>query len=247
MPKPLNLEGMQFGRLVVKQRAENNGSGGHVRWVCECSCGSGKITTVASSDLKRGTSRSCGCLQKEEAAARVKTHGMTNSSEYNIWFGIKARCLNPKNRAYHHYGGRGITVCDEWKDSFEAFYRDMGPRPSTEHSIDRKDNDGGYSKENCRWATEIEQHNNTRTVKLYDFGGEKLSISQIARKIGISVSALHQRLLIMPWEEAVGYDTITFEGETKSLVDWCGILDLSYREVYRRLRKGDKFENIVSE
>ena len=243
MSNYIDLSGQKFGRLTVIERLfeRRNHDYRSALWLCRCDCGN-EVRTYAGY-LKSGNTKSCGCLHKEA----VTKHGFRHLPEYNIWRGMLDRCYNKETAAYPRYGGRGITVSDEWKESFEAFYRDMGTRPSEDYSIDRKDNDKGYSKENCRWATEIEQHNNTRTVKLYDFGGEKLSISQIARKIGISVSALHQRLLIMPWEEAVGYDTITFEGETKSLVDWCGILDLSYREVYRRLRKGDKFENIVSE
>lgn len=246
MSKPLNLEGILFERLLVKERVLEKKSGGHIRWRCECSCGSNKVIILSSSDLVRGNSRSCGCLQKEGAAARVRTHDLSKSSEYNIWFGIKARCFNKKSKAFSNYGARGITMDLEWKDSFEAFYQDMGPRPSPDHSIERRENDKGYYKENCKWGTWEEQANNNRRVILYDFDGEKLSISQIARKIGLSVSALHQRLKRMSLEEATKHRSITFDGMTKPLVDWCLLFDLNLQDTYRRLLKGEEFGNIVS-
>lgn len=92
----------------------------------------------------------------------IKTHGMTNTSEYRSWHHMKGRCLNPKDYDYKNYGGRGIDICQDWVDSFESFYKDMGPKPSRNHSLERIDNSKGYNKENCKWATRKEQNNNQR-------------------------------------------------------------------------------------
>lgn len=118
---------------------------------------------------------------------------MTNSSEYRSWASMNSRCSNTKDSNYPRYGGSGIFVCDEWKESFEAFYRDMGPKPTPGHTIDRKDNDKGYSKENCRWATKIEQANNRGCNRFYDFNNERLTLAQIAVRLNISEETLRSR------------------------------------------------------
>ena len=108
---------------------------------------------------------------------------------------MRQRCHNPKNKKYHLYGGRGITVCDEWKESFEAFYRDMGPRPSPEHSIDRRDNNKGYSKENCRWATLVEQANNRRDNLYFDFDGDRKTLTEWCREFGLNYNRIRYLIL----------------------------------------------------
>jgi hypothetical protein len=134
-----------------------------------------------------------------------RTHGMRNSPENEAWHAMKQRCNNPKSQAYKNYGGRGIQVCPEWA-SFEAFYRDMGPRPSPKHSLERIDNERGYEAGNCRWATLIEQHQNTRYSRFLEFGGETKACAEWCRELGIKPSTLCDRLK-RGWsdEMALGY------------------------------------------
>lgn len=162
MGRKLDLVGRRYGRLIVVKDLEYLRSKSPV-WLCKCDCGSEH--NARSIDLQRGGTRSCGCLDHEVKVKRFLTHGRTDTTEYSSWEGMKDRCCNPNNPRYKDYGGRGITVCDRWLHSFENFYTDMGDRPSPTHSIDRIDNDAGYSPDNCRWATKKEQTANRRKPK----------------------------------------------------------------------------------
>jgi hypothetical protein len=238
MGKKLDLTGQVFGRLTVISEDPIRILSGYVRWSCICECG--KSTVAFSRNLVSGNTESCGCLRIETAT----THGMYSTTEYNIWKAMIKRCTNSNDSAYDNYGGRGITVCDEWLDSFENFYRDMGPRPNPDHSIERKENDKGYYKDNCKWATRIEQCNNRRNNIYYQYQNEQLTLSEISRRTSISRATLEDRInrMNLSIEEAVtresgrvNRDSITFNGMTKSLREWSEYLNVQYITLYNRL------------
>ena len=156
----VDLTGQKFGRFIVIKRLENN-KFHKATFLCLCECGNERV--VVSGSLKSGNSKSCGCLSIEKPS-RLK-HGKSKSSVYIAWTGILDRCTNPNIHSFSHYGGRNITVCDRWKESFENFYEDMGEKPSPNHSIDRIDVNGNYEPSNCRWANKKDQAINQRIRK----------------------------------------------------------------------------------
>jgi hypothetical protein len=156
-----------------------------------CDCGS--VVLVETALLTRGRKRSCGCLAKDLVRQRNYRHGLRKTPEYNIWRGMKGRCLNSAGKYYSYYGGRGIGIDPSWMD-FVQFYRDMGPRPGPDYSIDRIDNDKGYGPDNCRWATPLEQTNNRRVTRRISYGGQMLTIKEVASLSGISASTIAGRL-----------------------------------------------------
>lgn len=186
--KLCELTGQRFGRLLVVSRAENSSSG-HGRWNCICDCS--EQNTVLASNLKSGKVISCGCAQVEA----ITRHGQSRTPEYKAWGHMKERCGNPSTKHFESYGGRGIKVCEEWMD-FNKFIEDMGGRPSKIHSIERIDNNKGYSKENCKWATKTEQMNNRRNCRRVVFNSEELTISQLSKKTGIARNTLNRRIVL---------------------------------------------------
>lgn len=185
----INLIGKRFGRLVVLKYSEKKLDG--TMWQCICDCGTLKI--ISGHALRRKLTKSCGCLQKELLKKRSKTHGMWGSPEYNSWHDMHQRCDNPKRKYYKNYGGRGIKICKKW-ESFEQFYKDIGPRPDIKYTLERINNNGDYKPSNCRWATRAEQSSNMRNNIVFNIDNKTLTLSQISRKYNIHYETLRGRL-----------------------------------------------------
>lgn len=181
--KFVDLTGQRFGNLTVLEYR------GKSTWLCRCDCGTER--EVRGDHLRYGHSHSCGCLQGPIKHGHAK--GGSRPAEYRAWMNMRQRCKNEADQDFANYGGRGITVCERWQE-FASFYEDMGPRPSPDHSLDRIDNDGPYSPDNCRWATRQEQQRNTRRNKLLTYKGKTQCIAEWADEIGLSYQGLLYRL-----------------------------------------------------
>jgi hypothetical protein len=172
----IDLAGERFERLLVLSQApKKSPTHKNADWICQCDCGT--IKTIRGNLLRTGATRSCGCLSRETASRLMTTHGLSKTPEFAVWHTMKARCYNPKNHGYKSHGARGITVCERWLNSFVDFRADMGQRPSKKHSIDRIDNDGNYTPENCRWATASMQGRNTSRNNVIEIDGVSLCVA----------------------------------------------------------------------
>lgn len=169
MSTKINLIGKKFGRLLVLEEVPIRTKQGSIKWACKCDCGNKR--EVLGTNLKKGYTKSCGCLSKEVASDTHTTHGLCNHPLYHVWGSIKDRCTNPKNKAYSYYGGRGITVCDRWLESFENFYEDVNLLWKKGLQVDRIDNDKGYSKGNCRLTTHSQNQRNKRGYGISKYKG----------------------------------------------------------------------------
>jgi len=202
--RALDLTGQSFGRLTVIRRAENTSSG-RTRWLCRCDCGN--KCTPWTLTLRNGTCTSCGCYNRELVNKLTSSHKMSSSREYNIWNRMKQRTTNSNYPEYEYYGGRGITVCPEWINSFETFISDMGKSPSPTHSVDRIDPNGPYSLANCRWATSLEQGENRRDNFYIKYNGTTLHLAAWARKLKINYGTLRSRLQDYGWSVKRAFTT----------------------------------------
>lgn len=206
--RKIDITGQRFGRLlVVTDDGDRHVSpGGHssILWRCQCDCGA--VVSVRGSDLSRGETKSCGCLQRELVAARLRRHGHRHTATYGSWMAMLQRCRNPANKRWARYGGRGIKVCDRWL-VFENFLADLGERPQGK-TLDRWPNpDGDYEPNNCRWATNYQQrHNRSALVltlvllfTLVPFVGHSAEMSDCHTYANRGSAAALQQLLEFPW------------------------------------------------
>lgn len=181
-----DLNGERFGKWFVLRWVETKY--GEQFWLCKCDCGTEKI--VIGGTLKKGLTKSCGCASKDWC----RTHGKEGSKVYNTWAAMLQRCNNPKSRNYKNYGARGIKVCDKWL-KFENFYEDMGEQTDG-LSIERKDNNGNYCKDNCIWADKLAQARNRRTNVMLEYCGEKRCISEWAEIVSIKRKIIENRIRV---------------------------------------------------
>lgn len=187
-----DLSGQRFGKLTVIKRngTTNNGK---VIWECICDCGnSTKVTTCS---LRTGNTRSCGCLYKQSRKEIKTTHGLRHHPLYSVWLNIKQRCLNPNSTSYKRYGGRGITICDEWKNDFKSFYDwSMENGYQKNLTIDRIDVNGNYEPNNCRWTTIEQQANNKRNNHYLEYDNKRLTMSQWSKQLNLPRTVILYRL-----------------------------------------------------
>ena len=187
-----DLTGQRFGRLTVIERAcpEKKDK---VYWICRCDCGNYSIAT--GNNLKSGNTQGCGCMKIEGMRSANRTHGQTGTRLYKAWESMRQRCYNPKKDHYKDYGGRGIVVCDEWLNDFQAFYDWAMANGYAENlTLDRMDADGNYCPENCRWATVKEQQNNRRNNHLITYNGETHTIAEWSEIVGVNRNTLKGRI-----------------------------------------------------
>jgi hypothetical protein len=208
----IDIAAQRFGRLIAVEPTERRTPQGNVIWLCQCDCGN--IHYVSKGSLVQGVTgvRSCGCLYAD--THRNDPNAQSKTPEYQAWVKMRFRCRNPKAREYSYYGGRGISICERW-NHFSNFLADMGPRPSPEHSIDRKDNDGNYGPDNCRWATRSEQQQNQRRQKAGCFIGVNHRLDCVSRpwaaRINPAGRTVHLGYFATAEQAAHAYDTAAVE------------------------------------
>lgn len=197
MPGKLQIiNGQKSGFIEVLETFVTITPFGRAVTVCKYQCACGKIAVTEKARVVAGKIKSCGCMKAEFLRQINVRHGHSpahsSTSEYRAWRSMKDRCANPKNKAFHRYGGRGIKVCKRWR-KFENFFADMGKKPSIVHSLDRIKNNKGYNPVNCAWRTPREQQNNKRSNKLISFEGLKLTLAQFARRLKLPKHVVYMR------------------------------------------------------
>lgn len=248
--------GKRFGRLVVVALSEKRGNRGQLRFDCVCDCGG--HTTVAGETLRRGRCVSCGCYQKEAAKKANMTHGGCCSDQsnrsydklYTVWQSMKDRCFNPNNFEYKNYGGRGITVCDEWKDNyvtFRDFMLSIGfdpKKPVREQTIDRIDVNGNYCPKNCRLLPLSEQQYNKTNNRLITYNGVTKTATEWAKELGVKMEVIINRLDRDGWSVEKALTTpkkvmerFTVDGETHTVREWAEILKMPWSTLRGKIKK----------
>lgn len=240
LPKILDV-GQKFGRLIVISPDDPFVRSNGVKLSrSRCLCVCGKYTIVQNSNLRSGTTKSCGCLKRDTASN--KTHGRSKTRAHRIWCNMKDRCYREKNPAYKNYGARGIKVYDKWKNSFEKFIADVG-EPPPGHSMERINNDLGYFPGNVRWATPAEQALNTRRNTFVEWQGNRMTLGEAIKKSGVSRAAVMHRLA-RGWstnralETPLKYTMVERNGERIKLSDVSREVGVPYYILYQRVIKG---------
>lgn len=193
---PPMAAGQRYGRLTSLEFVERDKNRNAI-WRFRCDCGAELVARTGN--VRNGSTQSCGCLLERVAGMHTLSHGMKGSPEYDIWCGMKQRCGYEKHEHFAEYGGRGIKICERWLHSFENFLADMGRRPSTKHTLDRKDNDLDYGPENCCWATRKDQSRNQRRTIMVMYGGREMPLAEAAELAGIRYLKVWIRIKRLGW------------------------------------------------
>lgn len=242
------LVGMRFGRLTVLAHATRK-----ARWLCRCDCG--QTCTPNTGGLQTGHARSCGCLQRETVSRgkHALRHGQTETKEYRAWCHMKERCLNPRQKSFANYGGRGITVCDRWLTSFEHFFADVGLAPSPRHTVERLDVNGHYEPHNVEWATQLTQQRNRRSNRILTHNGLSLPVSAWAERTGIHMNTLGKRIrdgwpTDRALTEPVQIETpLIYEGVSLSISAWAERTGIPQPILSGRIHRGWSVERTLTE
>lgn len=237
--KAADLTGEKFGKLTVVKRVTNETKNG-VFWLCKCDCGNESV--VKASNLRSGSTKSCGCIRKKTIPSF--RHGMSRTRMYGIWGGMKDRCSNPKYHGYMNYGGRGISVCEDWKE-FTNFYEwSMSNGYQDNLSLDRIDVNGNYEPSNCRWTTMMVQSNNKRNNRFIEYNGERKTLKEWSRETGLSDACISERLkfgwsieeaITIPSKVEVKY--YEYNGEAHTIGEWAKIYGLHIDCLRGRLQR----------
>ncbi len=198
-----DMTGRRFGRLVVTGLSPYRTKSGKILWIAKCDCGGEKITQP--SNLRCGDTQSCGCIKRELMVARNFIHGESRSPEFRSWAAMLSRCTNERLREYPQYGGRGIAVCDRWRE-FANFLTDMGRRPTAKHTLERLNVNGNYEPDNCSWATQAEQLRNMRRNIYVEINGQMMCVADAAKIRGIPLPSVYSRIRKLGWDPQAAID-----------------------------------------
>lgn len=250
----IDLTGKRFNKLVVIKKDGYSKNGKAIKWLCKCDCG--EMKSILGASLKQNKSVSCGCYQKEITSKNMKKHGMSYSDEHRIWAAMKDRCLNPKNMGAKNYSQRGIGICERWQNSFILFYKDMGKRPSKKHSIERVNNNKGYSPSNCKWEVRKRQARNKRSNRIIEINGVKkcladwLDIYRITRhsfisrvKCGMSIE---DALSNKPTPRKKNHLLVTINGVSHTIPEWGKIYNITGSGILYRVKNGWGYKDAIT-
>lgn len=241
--------GVPDSKLTVIQLGENKTSKSHKAiWECKCSCGSDKIVLATRGDLINGKIRSCGCLKVEANKSRCETHGESKTRLYRIWCGMRDRCYNQNNKKYCNYGGRGISICDEWRSyhGFRCWALENGY--ADDLSIDRIDVSGDYEPSNCRWTNSITQSNNRTNNHIVEFENKTMTVSELAAILKMPYNTVSSRINHLGYSandcantpigcSKKGLHLIEYDGVTMTISDWAKKLDIPLATLSSRLNQ----------
>lgn len=241
-----DLTGQTFGRLTVVA-FDHLSANGQAYWRCRCTCGNDKI--ISAAQLKWTKTSSCGCYRKEYMSKRQKTHGLGNTRLYRIWSKMKSRCYYKKHDYYDYYGGKGVSVCEEWMDFINFYTWAINNGYDDSLTIDRINNDGNYEPSNCRWVDKITQSNNKSSNVMIEYMGKTQSLADWCRELGLDYYLINNRHHMYPnkspeelFKPKNSYlDMIEHNGEVKHFNEWCRVFGVNANTARDRRRNHPEY------